>query len=270
VKDACVKDFITETVISVPEREEGGWTLDDAINACIRLEGLADIVDVWGDEIDERHVTQFQPFAPYLEAAAEIKAGLADRKNPVLIQTMGGYQYPKIMEEAISLGKTDLIAMARSFIADPEYGKKIYEGRDEDIVPCLRCNKCHRSSSKDPWIDACSVNPKWSYEHKIKRLFDPPTGAKKAAIIGGGPAGMNAAILIRGRGHEVDLYEAADKLGGLLNTADNVSFKWPLKDYKNYLIRQLEKSGANVILNTRPTVAQLREKDYDYFGGRWL
>jgi NADPH-dependent 2,4-dienoyl-CoA reductase/sulfur reductase-like enzyme len=166
------------------------------------------------------------------------------------------------MEQALLDGKTDLISMARSFIADPEYGKKLYEGRPEDIVPCLRCNKCHRTSPLDPWIDACSVNPLWSYEHKAERLFDPPSSKKKVAVIGGGPAGMNAAIRLRSRGHEVDLYEKTNSLGGLLNTSEDVSFKWPLRDYRDWLIRQTAKSGATVILNSKPEPQELSGYDY--------
>lgn len=264
VKQACGPDFIISTNITVPEAKEGGWTLEDAIEACIMLEGLADIVGVYGDEIDPRHVTQFEPKMPYVEACAAIRAGIGDRPNHVIIETMGGYTDPDDMEEVIAQGKADLISMARAFIADPEFGKKVYEGRSEDITPCLRCNKCHRTGSHDPWIDACSVNPTWSYEHKIKRLFDAPTGVKRVGIVGGGPAGMRLAIMLTERGHKVDLYEKTSQLGGLLKCAQGVSFKWPLDNYKNYLIRQTYKHGVNVYLNCAPTVEQLNREEYDY------
>jgi 2,4-dienoyl-CoA reductase-like NADH-dependent reductase (Old Yellow Enzyme family)/thioredoxin reductase len=264
IKDACGGDFIVETDITVPEPQEGGWTLEDSVEACRMLEGYADIVSVVGDEIDPRHVTQFESVRPYLEAAAAVKAALKDRKNPVIIQTLGGYHDPDVNEEIIARGKADIISMARAFIADPEYGKKIYEGRIDDIVPCLRCNKCHRTSRKDPWIDACSVNPVWSYEHKIGRLFDTPGERKKVCVVGGGPAGMKAAILLSERGHEVTLYEKTDRLGGLLNSAVGVSFKWPLKDYMDYLIRQTHKHGVKVVLNTAPAPEELKAQNFDY------
>ena len=264
VKEACGPDFIISTNITVPEPQEGGWTLEDAIEACKMLEGLADIVGVYGDEIDPRHVTQFEPKMPYAEACAAIRAGIADRPNHVIIETMGGYTDPDDMEAVIAEGKADLISMARAFIADPEFGKKVYEGRAEDITPCLRCNKCHRTGGSDPWIDSCSVNPTWSYEHKIKRLFDEPDGVKRVGIVGGGPAGMRLAIMLTERGHKVDLYEKTGALGGLLKCAEGVSFKWPLDNYKNYLIRQTYKHGVNVHLNCAPTVEQLNREAYDY------
>ena len=264
VKEACGQDFIISTNITVPEPQEGGWTLEDAIEACKMLEGLADIVGIYGDEIDPRHVTQFEPKMPYAEACAAIRAGIADRPNRVIIETMGGYTDPDDMEEIIANGTADLISMARAFIADPQFGTKVYEGRAEDITPCLRCNKCHRSGGSDPWIDSCSVNPTWGYEHKIKRLFDDPTSVKRVGIVGGGPAGMRLAIMLRERGHQVDLYEKTDALGGLLKCAKGVSFKWPLDSYKDYLIRQTYKHGVNVHLNCAPTVEQLNREEFDY------
>jgi 2,4-dienoyl-CoA reductase-like NADH-dependent reductase (Old Yellow Enzyme family)/thioredoxin reductase len=267
IRAACGPGFIIETEISVPEPQEGGWTLEDAIESCKMLEGYVDIVGVAGDEIDPRHVTQFEPKTPYLDATAAIMNGIRGREGRVVIQTLGGYHDPDIIEDAIAQGKTDLVSMARAFIADPEYGKKIYEGRPDDIVPCLRCNKCHRTGNSDPWIDACAVNPVWSYEHKIDRLFDAPSGRRRVAVVGGGPAGMKSAILLAGRGHEVTLYEKSERLGGLINTSEKPWFKWPLKDYRDFLVRQVEKCGIRTFLNTAPTVADLNEGGYDYVIG---
>ena len=72
---------------------------------------------------------------PYAEACAAIRAGIADRPNRVIIETMGGYTDPDDMESVIAEGKADLISMARAFIADPQFGKKVYEGRPDDITP---------------------------------------------------------------------------------------------------------------------------------------
>jgi NADPH-dependent 2,4-dienoyl-CoA reductase/sulfur reductase-like enzyme len=119
------------------------------------------------------------------------------------------------------------------------------------------------SSYYKPWNSVCSVNPIWGLEHKIERMITPPANTKKVAILGGGPAGMEAALVAARRGHAVTLFEKTDALGGLFKTIENVSFKWPHKDFKNYLIRQVSKAHIEVCLNTEPTPEMIKGKKYD-------
>ena len=176
---------------------------------------------------------------------------------------VGGFQDLDLNEEYIATGKTDMIAMARAFICDSEYGKKAYEGRGEDVVPCIRCNKCHVPSMTGPWHSMCSVNPVVGIAHRVNRMIDPPGTSRKIAIIGGGPAGMKAAIIAAERGHKVTLYEKNYFLGGQLRHADFASFKWPLRNFKDYLIRQLYKAGVEVLLSTEVTPGIIKAKGYD-------
>ena len=130
----------------------------------------------------------------------------------------------------------------------------------EDVVPCIRCNHCLRSSNADPLVSVCSVNPVWGLEHKIERMIQPPYDRKKVAVMGGGPAGMKAALVAADRGHRVTLYEKSNALGGLLKTTDNVSFKWPQRDFMHYLVRQTAKAKVRVLLNTEATADVLKEE----------
>jgi NADPH-dependent glutamate synthase beta subunit-like oxidoreductase len=141
----------------------------------------------------------------------------------------------------------------------------VTEGRGEDIIPCLWCNKCHGTilDDPDPWLSVCSVNPLMGIEHKLHRLVEPAERAKKVAVIGGGPAGMRAAIYAAKRGHDVTLYEKTDKLGGLLTHGDYASFKWPVGEYKTWLIREVGKNGVKVIMNCSPTVDMIKAGGYD-------
>jgi NADPH-dependent 2,4-dienoyl-CoA reductase/sulfur reductase-like enzyme len=165
-------------------------------------------------------------------------------------------------EEFIASGKCDMVLQARTFNAEPDYGKKIYEGRGEDVVPCLLCNKCHGLSMNGPWYSVCSVNPKLGLDSTVK-VIDPPTMTKKVAVIGGGPAGMKAALTAAERGHKVAIYEKNDYLGGLVHHADYSPYKWSLKDYKDYLIRQVKKAGVEVHLSTAATPEMIKAKGYD-------
>ncbi len=186
------------------------------------------------------------------------------KSNPgIAVVTVGGYQDLDVCEDVIASGKADFIGMARGWISNTEYGRLAYEGRGEDVVPCIRCNLCLGSSLAERPASVCSVNPVFGLEHKIERMIQPPTSKKKVAVIGGGPAGMEAALIAAGRGHQVTLYEKSAALGGLLKIADSVSFKWPQRDFKNYLIRQIGKSNVKVRLNTEATPELLKRERYD-------
>ena len=263
IKAACGKDFLIEVCITGDDMVEGGWTLDDSVAFAKMGVGHFDMLQLRCPSIDPNHPTTYQPQAtPWLYMAEYVKKALVRDGCDMPIVAISGFTHPDLGEAAIAEGKCDMVAMARAFISNPNWGKLVQEGRGEDIVPCLRCNKCHKSSFKDPWASVCSVNPIFGLEHKIERMI-PQTTPKKVAIIGGGPAGMRTALFALERGHDVTLYEKEAALGGLLKCADNVPFKWTLRNFKNYLVRQIEKSPVKVLLNTEATPELLAREGYD-------
>jgi thioredoxin reductase len=184
----------------------------------------------------------------------------------MLLEPIGGFQDADEMEEALAQGKCDFFGAARAFMADYQYGEKLYEGKGEDIVPCIKCNKCHGTilPEHDPWLSVCSVNPVMGKCGKLARMLgEKRSTGKKVAVIGGGPAGMRAALYAAEQGHQVTLFEKTGALGGQLFHSDYFSFKWPIKNYKNWLIAQLEKSTVQVVLNTAPTAQDIEAGAYD-------
>ena len=161
------------------------------------------------------------------------------------------------MEEALASGKCDMIAAARAFFVDYDFFEKIIEDRAEDITPCIRCNKCHVPYLDGKWVSFCSVNPRVGINHKVDFMTVPVTKKKTVAVIGGGPAGMRAAVFACDRGHEVTLYEKSDKLGGQIKMMDDMSFKWPLVQYRDWLIGQVNKRNITVRMNTEVTPESL-------------
>jgi 2,4-dienoyl-CoA reductase-like NADH-dependent reductase (Old Yellow Enzyme family)/thioredoxin reductase len=259
IKQACGKDFIIDACMSGVE-PPGGITLEETIEFAKLFSGHIDLLQLRAPHIDPAHPAGFEPKPnPFLYLAQAVKESRAD----IAVVTIGGFQDPAVCEDVIASGKADFIAMARGVISNPEYGRMLYEGRGEDVVPCIRCNFCLRSSDYDPIVSVCSVNPTWGLEHKVERMIRRPDGRKKIAIVGGGPGGIKAALIANERGHDVTLYEKSNRLGGLLKTADNVSFKWPLKAFTEFLVRQIGKAEVEIHLNLEVTPEMIKKAGYD-------
>ncbi len=260
IKDRCGKSFIVEGSISGHDPlDEDGNKLEDVIKMAHMAEGAFDILTVKGPWIDESHPTQFDEEVPWRYMSEAIKAS-----NPkVAISNNGGYLYPDTVEETLRNGQADLIGMARTWISNPNYGELVQSGRTDDIVPCLKCNKCHKSSDADPWITTCSVNPTYGMEYILDKLVKPSEGGKKVAVIGGGPGGMETALAAAERGHRVTLFEKQDHLGGQTAVTKDVPFKWTLQDYRRYQIHQIEKSAVDVRLGCCPDPGELAKENYD-------
>ncbi len=259
IKELCGRDFPIEIQISA--HEDGGTTLEETIQLAKLAEGYVDIFQFRAATGNLNHPTGYNSEAHKyitLNECAAVKAS----GTRILCEPIGGFQNLEDAESAIAEGKADLIGGARMFFVDPDFYQKALEGRGEDVLPCVRCNKCHVLSMSGEWHSVCTVNPQIGLAHRLDKLIKPTSGSKKVAIIGGGPAGMRAALFCQERGHQVSLFEATDCLGGQLNLMDDISFKWPLVQYREYLKNQLNKSSVRVVMNTRVTPDMLTE-DYD-------
>ncbi|MCF0146648.1 MAG: FAD-dependent oxidoreductase [Eubacterium sp.] len=259
IKQKCGKRFIVEISVTGSEECEGGTTLDDTVKFAKAAEGLVDIMMIKAPQIDIAHPTQFDEETPWLYMSEYIKKSAPN----VCISTSGGMFYPETCENVLKENKADMIAMARSFISNENYMDMIREGRLDDIRPCLRCQKCHIQSNENCWVSMCSVNPRIGIQHVTEHLIAEPGSRRKVAVIGGGPAGMQAALYSAERGHDVTLYEKEKELGGLLNATTGVDIKWTLQDFKKYMIHQVGKSNIRVKLGCAPDPEDLKREGYD-------
>jgi thioredoxin reductase len=264
IKKACGPDFLVEAQVSgeEPARPAGGFTIEDVVECARIWEDSLDILQLRAETGGKAHPMGWNSEK---ERPVTLQYAEALKKSGVKIVTapIGGYQDLDLNESYIAAGKADMIAMARAYICDPEYGRKAAEGRGEDVVPCIKCNKCHGDSFTGPWVSFCSVNPKLGLAHRVNRMVDPPRVPQKVAVVGGGPAGMKAAVVAAERGHQVTLYEKTPHLGGLLHHAEFAPMRWPLRDFKDYLIRQVKKCGIEVILETEASPKMIASKGYD-------
>ena len=168
---------------------------------------------------------------------------------------------PKLAEKVVNDGILDYVGLGHEMLADPHWVNKVKKNQLEDITPCVGCNECLLSgfSGKHYY---CAVNPTCYAEKEYALPAD--TGLKrKVLIIGGGPAGMEAAITAKRRGFEVDLWEKADKLGGTLWPAGGPDFKADVLKLITYLETQCHKLGVNISLNKAATKDNIKGLDYD-------
>lgn len=251
-------ELLIEFRLSGSELVEGGLTIDDQVEFAKLLDGKVDLIHVTAGTFHYPETNQhmvpsmFHPFGVNVEFAAAIKKAV---KTPVAV--VGGLDEPELMEQVLAEGKADIIAVGRSIIADAQMPGKLRGGRADDVTPCIRCNHCI-SESFVPYVKyssrltRCSVNPVAGREYTEKDVC-PALIPKKVLVIGGGPAGMEAAITLADRGHQVILAEKSGRLGGAIRFAGHVSFKSKLDQLVQVLIRRVERRKITVMLNTGMT-----------------
>lgn len=165
---------------------------------------------------------------------------------------------PAFAESLLEEGVCDFVALGRSQVADPEFVKKAKEGREKEIRQCIGCMYCRERVIQNGMPIECSVNPRVGCEY----IYTDPNingDERPVAVIGAGPAGMEAAKLLADRGFAVTLYEKEDKLGGWLNLADKPRFKDNIQDLINTMEMELKKRNVAIKLGVEATPEMVKE-----------
>lgn len=256
IKAALGDDFPLGYRISSEEFVDGGMVLEDTIQVARHLESLGiHLLDVSGGIHESRTMISqgpefppggLVPLAKAIKEAVGIPVSVAGRINTV-----------ELAESVISDG-LDFVTMARAIHADPHLPRKAQEGRIQDIVPCITCLMCSNQLEAHEPV-RCSANTLTSFEGL--RFLRKPAQARRVMVIGGGPAGMEAARILARRGHEVSLYEKEQELGGQVRYSRRV-----FPDYQrlvDYLTGQLAQLGVAIHAGTEVSPELVRSLDPD-------
>ncbi len=260
VRKAVGDDFPLVYRISADELVDGGLAIQETASFAKRLEEAGiDLIDVSAT----RDASSFLcispmdvPLGPFIPYSDVIKAAVS-----IPVSAVCRINDPNQAEDILANQQADFICMARALHADPFFPEKAMNGRDEDIFACLGCLQgCTDNLGNELPIE-CTANPRAGRE----RLLVPAPAAvkKKILVVGGGPAGMEAARVSAGRGHQVVLYEKEKELGGQLRYLSRLPYNDDFGEMVRYLSLQIKKQGVRIELATEATVPLIREEAPD-------
>ncbi|KFD41224.1 hypothetical protein HY02_05430 [Peptococcaceae bacterium SCADC1_2_3] len=264
VKKKVGPDFPVLFRLSGSDFLPGGINIEEVRQqAPLFIEAGADALDISASEqasIDWQYPSYLFPPGALVYLAQEVKKVVS-----VPVITVGKINDPYLAEEILKQGKADFIALGRTFFADAYWPQKVKEGRLTEIRPCIYCLNCFNFSAHPHLLKeglSCAVNPGVLREKEF--TLKPALKIKKVMVVGGGPAGMEAARTLAERGHQVQLYEKNSYLGGQWFIA--CQQKQKKNDYPkllSYLQESLAKTGVKVQLGIKVTPALIKEQRPD-------
>lgn len=219
------------------------------------------------------HPPAGMPAGCFLKVSQIVKEHFANKKIlsnagvEVPVVAVGKLGYPDVAEAALRNGECDMVMLGRPLLADAEWCNKAYEGRVEDICPCIGCQEgCVNEFIEGGHIQ-CAVNARTGFEDSLPETAVPAEKKKKIGVVGAGPAGVIFATEALRRGHTVELIEKSDKIGGRIVSGSVPAVKFDIKNYLTWLNQQVKEAEENpnftLRMNTAATTKWLAEQKYD-------
>ena len=260
----AVPDMVIDYKLSIvtPQRGKGGVDEADAVQFAQWL--VEDGVDMFhvaqanhtGNMADTIPPMGVQPYGFFVKIAGDIKKAVN-----VPVSAVGRIVDAEMAERVIESGMADMVAMGRPLLADPDWGTKIAAGKACDIRRCISCNKGCTDAIQNRQFLSCVLNAENGYENS--RSIQPAEQKKKIAVLGGGPAGLEAARVAALRGHDVTLFEKTTSLGGQLNIACVPPRKEEMRRAAQDLIHAVCNAGVHLCMGQTRTAEQLKDAGFE-------
>ena len=255
VRAAVGPDFIVIYRLSMLDLVDEGSTFDEVIELAQAVEAAGATMINTGIGWHEARIPTIATSVPrgaFAWVTGKVKGAVS-----IPLVTTNRINTPDVAEEILASGQADLVSMARPFLADPDFVVKSAAGQADRINTCIACNQACLDHTFSGKMTSCLVNPRACHETILHIEPVAADGARRVAVVGGGPAGLAAATTAAGRGHAVTLFEAANEIGGQFNLAKQIPGKEEFDETLRYFRGELEATGVDVRLGTRVSVPDL-------------
>lgn len=259
IREKVGPNFIIIYRLSMLDLVDGGSTWDEVVILAKAIEKAGATIINTGIGWHEARVPTIGTVVPRGGFAWVTKRMMGEVSIPLIATNR--INTPEIAEQVLQDSCSDMVSMARPFLADAFFVQKAMDNKSEEINTCIACNQACLDHTFSGKLTSCLVNPRACHETKLSYL--PATQKKKIAVVGAGPAGLTSATVLGERGHTVDLFEAETEIGGQFNMAKVIPGKEEYAETIRYYDAMLKKYGVQVHLNHKVTLAELEAGNYD-------
>lgn len=253
-------DFIIIFRLSMLDLVEGGSTWDEVVELARAIEAAGATIINTGIGWHEARIPTIATMVPRAAFAWVTRRLKGVVKIPLV--TTNRINTPEVAEEVLASGCADMVSMARPFLADADFVVKAAAGKADEINTCIACNQACLDHIFAGRLSSCLVNPRACHETEL--VIEKVKTPKKVAVVGAGPAGMACATTAAERGHQVTLFDAADRIGGQFNIAKRIPGKEDFDETLRYFGRRIQTSGVTLKLKQRADAAALKAGGFDH------
>ena len=258
-REEAGKEFIIIYRLSMLDLVDDGSSWEEVVHLAKEIEKAGASIINTGIGWHEARIPTIATLVPRAGFSWVTKRLMGEVSIPLI--TSNRINTPEVAEQILADRHSDMLSMARPWLADPHFGLKAQQGEAKHINTCIACNQAcldHVFSQKRA---SCLVNPQACFETELR--FEPTQAPKKLAVVGAGPAGLAFSTYAASRGHRVDLFDSASEIGGQFNIAKQIPGKEEFHETIRYFREEIVRTGVHLHLNTRIDAARLTANGYD-------